>query len=353
MKNWKSIVGIVIVIAAIVTILAMNKKKLSAVAAGGVKDVFYVSVDVASTKKLESSFSLTGTVAANNDVNILSETAGKVKQIFFKVGDYKPANSVLAQVDDELKIAAFKSAEANYEKSKKDYERFKNLFELGSATDAQLDGAKLAYSAAEAQFIVAKRQLEDTKIKTPIAGYITARNIDVGSMVQGAPQPTFIANIVDISRLKVKLNVAEKYAFSLKQGDKVKVTADVFPGVNFNGRIESISAKSDEAHTFPVEVVIENQGKNQLKAGVFARVEFTSLKESESIVIPRQALVGSIKDPQVFVVENGIARLRKLVIGNESNTFVQVLQGINEGETIVVNGQNILVDNTKVEILNK
>lgn len=353
MKNWKSIAGIVIVIAVIVTILAMNKKKLSAVAAGGVKDVFYVSVDKASKQKLESVFSLTGTVAANNDVNILSETAGKVKQIFFKVGDYKTANSVLAQVDDELKIAAFKSAEANYEKSKKDYERFKNLFELNSATDAQLDGARLAFSVAEAQYIVAKRQLEDTKIKTPISGYITARNIDVGSMVQGAPQPTFIANIVDISRLKVKLNVAEKYAFALKQGDKVKVTADVFPGVSFSGRIESISAKSDEAHTFPVEIIIENQGKNQLKAGVFARVEFSSLKNTESIVIPRQALVGSIKDPQVYIVENGIARQRKIVLGGESNTFVQVMQGINEGETIVVNGQNILVDNTKVEILNK
>jgi len=354
MKNWKSIVALLVVVAIIVTVLVMNKKKLATAAQGGVQDVFYVTVDKAAKKHLSSTFSLTGTIIANNDVNILSETSGKVLQMFFKVGDFKQANAVLAQVDDELKKAAYSTAEANFEKAKKDYERFKSLFQSGSATDSQLDGAKLALSAAEAQFIVAKRQLEDTKIKTPIAGYITMKNVDVGSMVQGAPQPTLIANIVDISRLKVKLNVAENYAFQLKAGDQVKVSADVFPGVIFNGRIESISSKSDEAHTFPVEIVVENKaGAKQLRAGVFARVEFSSLKDRESLLIPREALTGSVKDPKVFVVENGIAKERKLVIGNESNTFVEVISGLNDGETIVVNGQNILVDNTKVEILNK
>lgn len=353
MKNWKSIIAFVLILAVIVVVLVLNKKKLSSAAAGGVKDAYYVTVDKAAKKKLNSDFSLTGTVIANNDVNILSETSGKVIQMFFKVGDYKQAGSVLAQVDDELKKAALSSAEANYEKAKKDYERFQNLFQQKSATDAQLDAAKLGLSVAEAQYIVAKRQLEDTKIKTPISGYITMKGIDVGATVQGAPQPTFVANIVDISKLKVKLNVSEASAFKLKAGDAVKVTADVFPGAAFKGRIESISSKSDEAHTFPVEIMVENQSSHQLKAGVFTRVEFDAFKERESVVIPREALVGSVKNPQVYVVENGVAKLRSLVLGNESNTYIEVLSGLNEGETVVINGQNILADNTKVEILNK
>jgi len=353
MKNWKSIIAFVLILAVIVVVLVLNKKKLSSAAAGGVKDAYYVTVDKAAKKKLNSDFSLTGTVIANNDVNILSETSGKVIQMFFKVGDYKQAGSVLAQVDDELKKAALSSAEANYEKAKKDYERFQNLFQQKSATDAQLDAAKLGLSVAEAQYIVAKRQLEDTKIKTPISGYITMKGIDVGATVQGAPQPTFVANIVDISKLKVKLNVSEASAFKLKAGDPVKVTADVFPGAAFKGRIESISSKSDEAHTFPVEIMVENQSSHQLKAGVFTRVEFDAFKERESVVIPREALVGSVKNPQVYVVENGVAKLRSLVLGNESNTYIEVLSGLNEGETVVINGQNILADNTKVEILNK
>jgi len=172
-------------------------------------------------------------------------------------------------------------------------------------------------------------------------------------MVQGAPQATMVANIVDISKLKVKLNLAESDAFLTKAGDAVTVTVDVYPGVTFKGRVESVSSKGDDAHTYPVEISINNESAHPLKAGMFARVEFTSMKNRETIVIPRDALVGSVKEPQVFVVENGIAKLRNLTVGSESGIFVQVIQGLMEGETIVVNGQNNLVDNLKVEILNK
>lgn len=353
MKNWKAIVSIVVTLAVIVTVLAINKKKLSQSTSGGIQDVFYVSVANVEKKNLSSSLTLTGTVIANNDVNIISETSGKVVANYTKVGEFKSAGSVLFQVDDELKKAALLSAEANWEKAKKDFDRFKNLYEQKSISDAQYDQAKVGAAMAESQYIVAKRQLEDTKIKTPISGYVTARNVDVGSMVMGAPQATLVANIVDISRVKVKLNISESDAFVLKTGDPVKVTTEVIPGVVFAGRIESIGAKGDDAHTYPVEVLVTNQGSNQLKAGMFARAEFTSLRNRETIVIPREALVGSVKDPQVFVVANGIAKLKNIVIGTEAGTDVQVLGGILPGEQIVVNGQNNIVDNTKVEILNK
>ncbi|MEK6553141.1 MAG: efflux RND transporter periplasmic adaptor subunit [Bacteroidota bacterium] len=353
MKQWKTIVSVIVILVIIIAVLFMNKRKMAATTAGGIKDIYYVSVDKVAKKDISETLSLVGNITANNDVNIISETAGKITAVFTKVGDYKQAGSVLFQVDDELKKAAFMSAEANYEKAKKDYERFKTLYQQKSVSDSQLDQAKLGAAMAEAQYIVAKRQLEDTQIKTPISGYVSARYVDIGSMVQGAPQPTLVANIVDISRLKVKLNLAERDAFLIKAGDQVKVTVDVYPGVIFNGRIESISSKGDEAHTYPVEISINNESVHPLKASMFARVEFTSLKNRETIVIPRESLVGSVKEPQVFVVENGIAKLRSLTVGNQSGIYVQVLQGLMEGETIVVNGQNNLVDNLKVEILNK
>jgi RND family efflux transporter MFP subunit len=206
---------------------------------------------------------------------------------------------------------------------------------------------------AEAQYITAKRQLEDTKIKTPISGYITSRNLDLGSMVQGSPQATLVANVVDISRVKVKLNISESDAFLLKAGDPVGVTSDVLPGVTFNGKISSISAKADEAHTYPVEIIVENQSAHQLRAGMFVRVEFKSLKNGDALVISREALIGSIKDPKVYTINNGIVNLRNITVGNESGKWIQVLGGLSEGETIVVNGQNNLVENAKVEILNK
>lgn len=351
MKKGKLILSVVAVLVVIATILIMNKKKMASYTAGGIKDVYYVSVEKVSKKNLSESLSFVGTIYANNDVNIVSETAGKVTAVFAKVGDYKSAGSVLFQIDDELKKAALMSAEANYEKAQKDYERTQTLFQQKAATDAQLDMAKLGAANAEAQYIVAKRQMADTKIKTPISGFITARYIDLGSMVQGAPQATLVANVVDISRVKVKLNVSEKDAFILKTGDQVSVTSDVYPQATFTGRVESIGSKGDDAHTFPIEISITNEAKHQLKAGMFARVSFSSKESVESIVIPRAALVGSIKTPQVFVVENGIAKLRNITVGTESGVDIQILNGLNIGEEVVVSGQNNIVDNIKVEIL--
>lgn len=353
MKKWKAIVSVIVVLAIIVAVLFMNKRKMSATTAGGIKDVYYVSVEKVVKKDLSETLNMVGNITANNDVNIIAEAAGKITAVFTKVGDYKQAGSVLFQVDDELKKAAFMSAEANYEKASKDYERFQILYQQKSVTDSQLDQAKLGAAIAEAQYVIAKRQLNDTQIKTPISGYVTARYVDLGTMVQGAPQPTLVANVVDINRLKVKLNLAERDAFLIKVRDQVSVSVDVYPGVIFRGRIESISSKGDDAHTYPVEISINNESAHPLKAGMFARVEFTSLRDRAAIVIPRESLVGSIKEPQVFIVENGIAKLRNLTVGNQSGIFVQILHGLIEGETIVVNGQNNLVDNLKVEILNK
>lgn len=351
MKKWKVISIATIFVIVVVAILFINKKKMAASSIGGIKDVYYVKVEKAASKNLTEALTLVGIVVANNDVNIISETAGRVTAVFAKVGDFKEAGSVLFQVDDELKKAALMSAEANYEKSKKDFERFQQLYKEKSATDSQLDQVKLAYSLAEAQYIVAKRHFNDTQIKTPISGYITAKYVDVGSMVQGAPQSTTVANVVDISRLKVKLNVAEKDAFSLKKSDPVSVTVDVYPGKIFKGRIESISSKADEVHTYPVELILINERENPLKAGMFARVEFTSLKERKSIVIPRESLVGSIKQPQIFIVNNGVAELRNITVGKESGIYIEVLQGLVEGEEVVVGGQNNIVDKTPVTVI--
>lgn len=351
MKKWKLTTGAIFVIVVIVALLFYNKHRMAKATPKGIQDVYYVSIEQAVKKNLSETLSIVGVINANNDVNVISETQGKVTQVFAKVGDYKTAGSVLVQVDDELKKAALMSAEANYEKAKKDYERFQELYKQKSATDAQLDQAKLGAAVAEAQYIVAKRQYEDTKIKTPISGVVTARNVDIGSMVMGAPQATLVANVVDISRLKVKLNVSESDVFKLKTSDQVSVTTDVYPGVTFKGRIETISSKADDAHTYPVEVYVLNEKANPLKAGMFAKVNFSSIENRDAIVIPRESLVGSVKNPQAYVVENGIAKLRNLVVGEEADAKIQVIQGLMEGETIVVNGQNNLVDGVTVEIV--
>jgi multidrug efflux pump subunit AcrA (membrane-fusion protein) len=146
MKKLKLYSIPVLIVVVIVAVLFYNKSKMQAKAAPKVTDVFYVSVQSVTSSALNEDISLIGTVNADKDVNIVSETQGKVVAVNTQVGDYKQAGAVLIQVDDELKRAAFMSAEANFEKSKKDFERYTVLLKQGSATDAQMDNFKLQLS---------------------------------------------------------------------------------------------------------------------------------------------------------------------------------------------------------------
>ncbi len=307
-----------------------------------------VQVNPAARRRLETRLSRTGTIQADNDVVVVSETSGRVLRVLADVGDRRSAGSILVKVDDELKLASFQAAEVGYEKSKRDLARFETLIAQKSATDTEFEGARLAAKAAEAQYRAARRQYQDTEIKSPISGVVAARYINVGSTVApGTP----IAEVVDISKLKVILGIPEREAFSLKAGDPVTVSLDVYPGASFPGTIRNIGAKADDAHNFPVEVSLANPADTPFRAGLFARVDFTTLMSRETLAIPREALIGSIRDARVYVVEGAVARLRKLTLGDEAGDFIEVREGLAEGENVVVNGQNNLQDGAVVVVV--
>ena len=105
-------------------------------------------------------------------------------------------------------------------------------------------------------------------------------------------------------------------------------------------------------YKYPVEVDLHNSKDHPLKAGMFAHVIFNSISKSKSLIIPRDALLGSVKNAQVFLVQNGVVKLKDLVLGNSSNNNLEVLSGLNSGDVVVVNGQNNLKDNYKVKVVN-
>ncbi len=316
----------------------------------GLTTAHSVSVVTAAKQSISDNFSLMGTIAANNDVVVMSETQGRVVKVNAQVGDFKSAGSVLVEVDDELKEANYKASKLNYEKAKNDLKRFESLYKDKSISESQIEQARWTFQSAESQYIVARRQYRDTKITTPISGIVTARPVDIGSMLQGSPQPSVVANIVDISKLKVKISVAEKDVFKLKIGDNVEVTTDVYPSATFEGKVITIAAKGDESHTYPVEVRIDNSKTFPLKAGMFGRVNFTLKNKAEYVVVPREALLGSLKNAKVYVIQNNVAKLRSIVIRKEVGTNIEILNGLNEGDLVVVNGQNNLKDNATVVI---
>jgi RND family efflux transporter MFP subunit len=307
-----------------------------------------VSVTVVKKQKLESSLSLVGNFNARTDVNVVSETQGTVTAVHVNVGSQVVPGTVIAEVDDQIPRSTKAAAEINYQKAQRDYQRAEELYQENSLSASQLDASRLAMKAAENQLDIARRQLENTRLKSRIAGTLNSRSVDVGTMVQPG---MVVANIVDISSLKVRVNVPERQAFQLKAGDRVESSTDVHPGVIFNGRIDNIAVKADEAHTYPVEIVVPNNPKNPLKAGMFARLVFKSVVPIDALVIPRIALIGSIRDAQVYAISGNTARLCTVVIGRQSSDHLEVASGLAEGDTVVVSGQNNLADRARVQIV--
>jgi len=350
MKKLKYYIISFVLFAALVLVLLNNRAKLEAKAKNDKISAYPVTVSTVEQKEVSNNIELVGTIVGDNDVQIISEAQGKVTGIFANVGDYKSAGSVIAQLDDELKKSAYETAQVNFEKSKKDFERYEALYKDKSVSDVQYEQAKLAYYNAQSQYVAAKKDYENTKITAPISGIITARNIDIGTFVnKNMP----VANIVDISKLKVKVGVAEKDVFSLKKGDKVTVTTDVYPGVQFTGTIATISDKGDQAHNYPIEISMKNSREHPLKSGMFGKVTFVSRSITPKLVVSRDALLGSIKDPQVFVVENGTAHLRNVTVGAAYDNNLEILKGLKAGDKVVVNGQNNLEENTAVYVINQ
>lgn len=346
----KVIVSSIIAVIIVIVILLLNKKSMQEKVQVAKQIDYEVVVQNPTMENISDELTLVGNVIPNSEISLISETSGKVLSVFVNVGQSVSKNQVIAKVDDELKKAAFITAKVNYEKAKKDFERIKNLFDEKNATQNDVEMASLNLSAAEAQFIVAQRQLNDATIKSPINGVIAEKFINVGStLAPGMP----VVNIVDNSVLKILLKIPENYINIINLGQAVSIKSDLYPQKNIVGKISSISPKADISHNFNVEITFTPTKDMPLKAGMFATAEIKSNQVRNAMVIPRNAIIGSLKDAKVYVVVDNKAYLKDIVVGNEINGKVEVIQGLSLNDNIVVGGQNNLSNNVTVKITNK
>jgi RND family efflux transporter MFP subunit len=327
-------------------VLAGNKKKLEEkIEKPIVVDQIPVKTAVAIKKPLTQHLTLLGTVVPHNDVMVMSETQGRVVAIYKEKGDAVRKGEIIADVDRELKDANLSAVEAQLEKARTDLKRLEELLKQDIGTASQVEAARLQVKTLESQLVVARRQVSDSRIAAPIGGILYERQINMGTMLApGTP----VGQIVDMSILKLTVSVPEADVFKLKVGDRVSISCDVYPEAKLSGKVRMIAPKGDISHNFPVEIWLDNNPAYPLKAGVFARAHFVSLPKRESILIPREALTGSIKEPQVFVVENGIARLVSVSVGGDEGNLIEIASGIQENQEVVVNGQINLKDGVKV-----
>jgi RND family efflux transporter MFP subunit len=342
-----TIIASVIVILIIVLLFIFGSKKENSGRREVLSDI-PVTVDMVKKQPLTNLVSLVGLIDPNSDVEVITEAHGLITKVNFKIGDQVKKGTVLVEIDDLLIKSDMARQEINYFKAKRDFDRNKTLYEQNSISASQLDISRLDMQAAENDLTRARKALDDTRVKAPINGTMNSKKINEGSYIQ---QNSSIGNIVDISTMKVKVSISEKDAFVLHAGDTVEVTTDVYPGRRFLAHVDNIASKADEAHTYPVEIHLPNDPAFPLKGGMFGRINFTSITSRDAIAISRDALIGSVKDAQVFVVKGNTASLRNITIGRESGQLLEVLNGLEEGEMVVTSGQNNLSDNIKVIIV--
>ena len=341
-----AIVTIIIVLAAIR--LISNRNRIVSQNENLTAD--FVTVSIANVEKKASSFALnlTGTLDPYKELDISAETPGKITSLNYELGQYFPKGGVIATIDDKIKKLTYESAKIDADRLKKDFERAENLYKGGTSSEQEYELARTSYETAKNKFDEAEKQLSYTKITAPIAGTITKKIVEEGKYVkEGDP----VASIVDVSRLKAKVNVSESNVYYLHTGDKAKITTDIYPGIVFKGKISFVSPRGDETHNYPVEVEIVNSAENPLKAGTFVNVEVGIGSSSTALYIPREALQGSIKDAKVYVASNGKALLKNIVIGRGGDESLEVVSGLTENDKVIVSGQVNLTDNKPIKII--
>ncbi len=335
---------------AIAYILTKNKKENQAKvdvvnAASGAVLVKVADVEV---KSIDLDFVANGNFVPNQDLEFLSEVSGRITSILVKEGDRVGKGQILATVEDKYLTLDLQNATEQYQKLLTDKTRLENALKTGGVTQAQVDEITLAVKNAEIGIEQIKKRIGDVHIKAPIAGIINKKHIELGSY---ASPGTKLFDIVDVSSLKLNVNVNEKQVVQLKKGDKVDIKIPVFPDRTFSGQVSFISVKADNSLNFPIEIKLNAAGAHEVKSGMYASANFNFAQTAPILVVPRTAFVGSVRNGQVYVVnDNNTVTLTQVMPGSIFGEYVEILNGITEGQRVVVAGQINLQNGAAIEI---
>lgn len=318
-----------------------------------------VALETIKLGNVDEIVSAMGTVFAVHDILVSPEIAGTVKSVQCEVGQQVRAGQVLLKLDEELKqlmvdqaAAALLEARAARDKSARDFERNKKLFESKDISDFVFENARLqkesgeaAYLAAVANHKIALRQLRNTSIRSPIDGLMANRMVELGMTIAPAVP---IARIVDISQVKIKFGVAENDVAKIAERQAAEISLDAIPGHTFAGEVSGVAPQADLAtRTFPVEVLVDNPDA-RIKAGMIAEVNVSAQKVTDIPLLPRSALLERGGKTIFFVVKDGRAEEREPEIGIESGDAVVLISGAMAGEKVVVLGQENLSTGSEV-----
>ena len=301
-----------------------------------------VAVVQVSKREVPQIATYTSTVQPYVKNNIVPQAGGRITKINVEIGDFVKEGQVLAEIDK----AQLQQAQLSLKNQEVELARLKSLYEAGGLSKSDLDAIELQYNVTKTQV---ENLLENTVLRSPINGVVTARNYDVGDMCSmSAP----IFTVEQIVPVKLLVGISESDYSKVKKGDSVEIKADAVPDKTFYGKINRIYPTIDPAtRTFTVEVVVQNNYRT-LRPGMFVRAT-VNFGTNNNVVIPDVAVVKQQGSGERFVYvlnQDGTVTYQKVVLGVRMGAEYEVLEGLEDGATIVTGGQIRLKDGIKVTV---
>ena len=311
---------IYIIVAAVLVGLAAwkitdNKKKQETEVKEVARQVDKINVNVITVARenINTDYSANGTFIPKQEMNQSADIAGRVVSVFVKEGSRVGAGQVLATIKRDAIEVDMTQAKNNLQNAIIDNQRYENAFKTGGVTKQQVDNSRLQLKNAQAAVRAQGIRVNDTSVRAGISGTINKRMVEPGAVVATG---TALFEIVNINSLKLSVLVDESQVGRIQIGQEVAINVNVLPDENFGGRISFIAPKSDASLNFPVEIEVSNNGR--LKAGMYATALFKTNNGAETqnmLTIPAESFVNGVSSGQVFIVNNGVAKLIKVQTG--------------------------------------
>lgn len=329
--------------------LIANKKKLDEKNQPAPVTAVRIPVKVSAVKEqlLAVGIVKTGNLAPFIETKVVSVNSGVLQQVRFQLGDKIKKGQLLAVTDTRIAELELQKAETNAAKLRNDLTTYTELYAGKAATAEKLNEIRQEYSNAMNQVEQSNKNIADASIKAPAAGIIATKPVEQGVFVNSG---TEIATIVDISRAKVQVNLTETEVYRVEQGQQVQITTDVYPGKVFGGVISFISPQADKAHNYLVEILLIKNDATVLRSGTFVYVDFSQKSQRPVLLVPRDALLESVKNAQVYVVKADTVALRSIQTGAQIGDKIEVISGLQPGEEVVIAGQINLKVGTRISI---
>ncbi|MES2859639.1 MAG: efflux RND transporter periplasmic adaptor subunit [Pseudomonadota bacterium] len=306
-----------------------------------------VEVAKATRRSIAASYTGTAPLEARGESQVVAKTSGIALRVFVDVGQQVRAGQPLVQMDRDRAILQVAQADAQVRKLEANYRRASQLVEQKMVSVNDVEQLRYDLENARANLRLARLEQSYGTVTAPISGVVAARNIKPGNLVQ---INTPIFTIVDTSRLEATLNAPEREIETLKAGQAVQLSVDALPGKTFEGSIDRVSPVVDSGSgTF--RVICTFAGGGLLQPGMFGRIRIEYDQRANALVIPRSALLEDGSAPAAYTIKAGKATRTALKLGYVDGQWVEVREGLREGEAVVVAGKASLREGSAVQVI--